>query len=298
VICEVQPLISHCLGKTRTLTTELGSTAGFIRADRNRLKHVFLNLALNARDAMPAGGELRIASSTFEIEVDSPAARQYRPGPYVRLRLADSGEGMDAATLARIFEPFFTTKKPGAGTGLGLSIVHSIIVQRAGYISAASELGKGTSFEVLLPCVGTFQGTGKLSEHCSSGASVPTILLVDDDDSVRRLMHGYLEREGYQLLEARNAEEAELIAEAHQEPIHILVTDVVMPGMSGVQLAERLRHSRPQLKTLFVSGYLHHNFEVDWAVHDNAELLAKPFLAPELLQHVRVLLAQETAVTH
>ena len=294
LICETQPLISHCLGKARTLMTQLDTTAGFIRVDRNRLKQVFLNLALNARDAMPAGGELQIESSIVDVEADTPEARQYRPGRFVRVRVADSGEGMDKATLARIFEPFFTTKKPGSGTGLGLAIVHSIIAQSEGYISADSEVGKGTRFEILLPCVGTFQGIGKPSEDAAWGDPVPTILLVDDQESVRRLMHGYLEREGFQMLEASNAEEAELIAEVYQEPIHVLVTDVVMPGMSGVELAQRLTRLRPQMKTLFVSGYKHDLFDVDWALSNGTEFLAKPFVAADLLRRVRLLLSQAT----
>jgi PAS domain S-box-containing protein len=294
VICEIQPLISHCLGQMGTLTTELGSTGRFIRADRNQMKQIFLNLALNARDAMTAGGELRLESSTLDIEAGSAEARLYRPGSYVRLRVADSGEGMDAATLARIFEPFFTTKKPGAGTGFGLSVVHSIVVQNGGYIHAESEPGKGTSFEILLPCLNTYGGTGP-AKQSGADLAVPTILLVDDEESIRRLMRGYFEREGYRLLEARNAEEAESIAATHPEPIDVLVTDVVMPGMSGMHLAERLRHSQPQLKTLFVSGYRPDRFEVDWALDDKGDLLAKPFLAPELLRRVRALLTQAPA---
>jgi len=293
LICEIQPLISHTLGKTRTLTTNLGSPVGYIRADRNQLKQVLLSLALRARDAMPAAGGLRIDSGTVEIDEENPAARQHRPGPYVRLRVADSGTGMDQATLARIFEPFFTTKSlPGAG--LGLSLTHSIIVQNGGYISAASEIGRGTTFQILLPCIGTFLGLSEVngSERRAGDDPTPTVLLVEDEDSVRKLMHNYLEREGYQLLEARNAEEAELVAEVYNEPIHVLVTDVVMPGMTGPELAARLTKLRPQMRVLFVSGYRHDALgRTNWPAGD-LTVLPKPFPAVELLRRVRGLLNQ------
>ncbi len=293
VIHEIQPLISHSLGKTRTLTTNLGSPLGYIRGDRNQLKQVLLNLALRARDAMAAGGDLRIESSTVEIDPDSPAARLQRPGPYVRLRVADSGAGMDKATLARIFEPFFTAKA-AAGTGLGLSLAHSIVVQNGGYITATSEMQHGTTFEILLPCIGTFRGLSEISgsEWAAGEDPTPTILLVEDEDGVRKLMHNYLEREGYQLLEARNAEEAELVAEVYREPIHVLVTDVVMPGMTGTQLAERLTELRPKMKVLFVSGYRHDATGRAGLPDGDFSVLPKPFPAVELLRRVRGLLSQ------
>ncbi len=292
VICDVRPMISHTLGKGRTLTTDLGTLRGFVRGDRNQLKQVLLNLSLNARDAMPAGGELRMESSVLEVDAEGPTARLYRPGSYVRLKVSDTGQGMDPATLSRIFEPFFTTKKSGFGTGLGLSIVHSIIVHSGGYISADSEIGRGTSFEILLPCVGTFRGLSEPSAEAHAGGedTAPTVLLVEDEDRVRRLMHKYLERDGYQLLEARNAEEAAGIAGVYPAPIHVLVTDVMMPGMTGPELAEWLAPLHPCMKVLFVSGYRHHTLEHEGLWKGGLNLLPKPFPASELVRRVQMLL--------
>jgi hypothetical protein len=201
---------------------------------------------------------------------------------------------MDARTLARIFEPFFTTKRPGAGTGLGLAMVHAIVVHHEGYIGASSTIGEGTSFEILLPRAEQPQHAGEPREAAAVSGSAPTVLLVDDEDAVRRLMHGCLQREGYQLLQARDAEEAERIAKACPGPIHVLVTDVVMPGMSGLQLAERLKPLRPEMKTLFVSGCAH-----DDQGHTGlppAEILAKPFPTLELVKRVRTLLRRPPAL--
>ena len=292
VISEMQPLLARSLGAGRTLELELGPGANLVRGDRNRFKQVFLNLATNARDAMPQGGSLRIATAAAEIGEDGES-RDRRPGPYVKIRVADSGQGMDRATLARIFEPFFTTKRSGAGTGLGLAIVHAIVVQNEGYISASSEPGKGTVFEILLPRAEMPEKTAKPSDVAAVDVSPPTVLLVDDEDGVRRLMHVCLKREGYQLLQARDAEEAERIASACPGPIHLLVTDVTMPGMSGLQLAERLKPLRPEMKTLFVSGGA--PAELGGVRLPAADVLAKPFRAPELARRVRSLLERPPA---
>jgi PAS domain S-box-containing protein len=294
VVCEMQPMISHCLGKTRTLETDLGSPPGWVRCDRNQLKQVLLNLALNARDAMPGEGTLRIETCIAEVDSESRDARVDHPGQYVRLRVSDTGSGMNEATLARIFEPFFTTKKAGSGTGLGLSMVHSIIVQSGGYIGAESEIGRGTTFEILLPCVRAFRRISEISgvEDSSGDDPAPTVLLVEDDDSVRRMMHSFLEREGYQLLEAENAEEAEDLAELYEGSIHVLVSDVMMPGMTGPELAARLMPLRPEMKTLFVSGYPHDTLERLGLSKGDLNLLSKPFPAAELVQRIQMLLTQ------
>jgi hypothetical protein len=288
VIGEMEPLIARSLGAGRRLRLDLEVTAGAVRADRNRLKQVFLNLALNARDAMPRGGELRIESGLETIEAGSPEARDCRPGHYVQIRVTDSGQGMDAATLDRIFEPFFTTKQPGAGTGLGLAVVHAIVTQSDGYVKATSALGRGTSFEILLPRAARPRTTGGPARSASVDDSPATVLLVDDEEAVRRVMRVCLKREGYQLLEARDAEEAERLAAASTGPIDLLVTDVAMPGMSGLRLAERLTPLRPEMRTLFVTGG--GSEELGRAGVTPAELLTKPFPARELAKRVRALL--------
>jgi PAS domain S-box-containing protein len=295
VICEIQPMISHSLGKSLTLATSLGTPAGFVRCDRNRLKQVIFNLALNARDAMTSGGELTIQTSQTEIDASGSEARLYRPGSYARLVVTDTGAGMDAETLAHAFEPFFTTKKPGFGTGLGLSVVHGNITQSGGSIAASSEPGHGTRFEILLPSVGSFQPFRQDAMENAARAT-ETVLLVVDVDSVRRLMHNYLEREGYQLLEARSGEEAEAIEQVYTEPIHLLVTDVIMPGMTGRQLAERIQVRRPAIKVLYVSGYRHDALAADSTLPPGPAVLPKPFVASELLRRIRILLASASPV--
>ena len=288
-IVEMQPAISSALGRMRVLTTVLGPDLGRVRADRNQFKQVLLNLSLNARDAMPLGGELRMETSNINVRAASPKAELVAPGPYVRLLVSDGGEGMDQETLARIFEPFFTTKKPGFGTGLGLSMVHSIVVQSGGHVAARSELGLGTAFEILLPRLATIPPLRETGSHQSLAAAdaTPTVLLVEDEDNVRRAMRQILEAEGYRLLEARDGEQAAMVAEKYDEPIHLLITDVVMPGMTGPQLAERLATLRPDLKVLFVSGYPHDLLEGDGRQRD---FLPKPFSAAEILGRVRTLL--------
>jgi|HubBroStandDraft_1064217.scaffolds.fasta_scaffold01228_7 two-component system cell cycle sensor histidine kinase/response regulator CckA len=296
-IVEMRPAITSVLGKKRILTTSLGLNLGRVRADRNQLKQALLNLSLNARDAMPLGGELRIETSNVDIRPGSPKSEIFPPGPYVRLLVSDCGEGMDQDTLAHIFEPFFTTKKPGFGTGLGLSMVHSIVIQSGGHVIARSEVGLGTSFEILLPRLADLRTLGDIQGQSLAAASeaAPTVLLVEDEDDVRRTMHMHFEKGGYQLLEASDAQEAQLIAEGYNDPIHILVTDVAMPGITGPQLADRLAALRPDIKVLFVSGYPHDSLEGDGLPDRQWSFLPKPFSRSELLGRVRTLLSAAPA---
>jgi two-component system, cell cycle sensor histidine kinase and response regulator CckA len=290
VIQEIQPLLSHTLGRACTVVTELGCPAGFVRGDRSQLRQVFLNLGLNAREAMAGGGELRIESGIVEIESTAPAERLCPPGNYVRLRVSDTGPGMDKEILGRIFEPFFTTKKTGAGSGLGLSVVHGIITQSGGSIRATSEPGKGATFELLLPCVGRFLRIADLG--CATEAeaeSTPTILLVENDASMRSELHRYLELEGFRVLGAGDAHEAELIAEAHGGPIHFLVVDLLAPEESGWQLAERLSSLRPRMQVLLVADSAQTSEIQSRLSGLEVHILPKPFQPVHLVHSFREL---------
>jgi len=294
IVSEMQPLLSHTLGKNRSLVVDLGSPEAFLQGNRGNLKQVLLNLALNARDAMPAGGALRISTTVIEIDEYSREARRYRAGRYVRLCVADTGHGMDEATLARIFEPFFTTKAAGAtteapGAGLGLSIVHSIVTRSGGYISASSEPGRGTTFEILLPSIGTLQAA------LDAASSPGTVLLVEEERQVRRMVHTQLDRDGFRILEASSAADAEALAAAWREPVEVLVTDVVMESGNGLELARRLADRYPGLKTVFISGYRRQ--AAGEFPGNAAESLSKPFPPAELVRRVRKLLGNPALQT-
>lgn len=250
-VCEIQPLLSFSLGKTVTVSTNLGATDVFIWADPNQIKQALVNLALNAKDAMPTGGDFSIESSVIDIEPGCPAASQHRPGRYVYLQVADTGAGMKETTLEHVFEPFFTTKEPGAGTGLGLSIVHSTVVQSGGYISVESQPGAGTTFEILLPCLETVQNLARNLAESHPEAATAAVLIVEDDGHILDMVRHQLAGTGYRLLEASGVRKAEQIAEFYMEPIDLLVTDITLPGTSGIELAERLHLLRPEMKTLF-----------------------------------------------
>jgi hypothetical protein len=286
VVRDVRPLLAQTLGSSVTIATQFASPMGYLRGDRTQLRQLFLNLARYAGGVKPAGGEMRIETSTLEIAPADHLARQYRPGSFVKVIVSENGDGMDPATLARIFEPRFDAAKEPSGGGMGLSLVHGIVTESGGYIAAQSAAGKGTRFEILWPSVGAFHGTGL--------AGAPSVLLVEDEDGVRRLMHRLLEREGYQLLSARNAEDAEEIAGVYQNEIDLLITDVVMPGITGPQLAERLRPRHPSMKVLFVSGYRHDALDQKGLLGPGAQILAKPFSSTPFLRQVQLLLKQGT----
>jgi two-component system cell cycle sensor histidine kinase/response regulator CckA len=287
VILDVEKMLNRVIGEDIELRTSLDPSLGSVKADRSQIEQVIMNLAVNARDAMPNGGRLTI--QTANVIVDKAFARRHQPqqpGPYVRLSVRDTGIGMDAETQARIFEPFFTTKEVGKGTGLGLSTVYGAIRQSGGHIWVYSELGQGTSFEVYLPIV----PERVLDEKPSGSADTPsngteTILLVEDEEGVRELTRDLLAGSGYVVLEAESPEKALQTASHYPNPIHLLLTDVIMPGMNGPKLAQRLAMIRPEMKVVYMSGYT--GFRQPQLPDSQAILLPKPFTREALLRKLR-----------
>jgi signal transduction histidine kinase len=277
---ETLAMLERVIGEHVELRSDLAGDLRPIRADVAQLEQVIMNLVVNARDAMPKGGVLRIA--TRNVGLDPP--RGDASGACVLLEVQDSGHGMDEATLAHIFEPFFTTKEPGKGTGLGLATVYGIVKQSGGHIEVESERGKGTLFRVFLPCTEapavTRTGSGAVSPAPRGGRE--TILLVEDDVMLRSIAHEILSAAGYRVISPETPEDALQIGAA--EPIHLLLTDVVMPRVSGFDLAERVAEARPSVKIVLMSGYTR---PTDRARPSNARFLAKPFSMDALLGTVR-----------
>jgi PAS domain S-box-containing protein len=293
VIADMERMLRRLIGEDIDLATVLESNLGRVRADPGQIEQVIMNLAVNARDAMPKGGRLTI--ETANVELDSAYTQMvvdFKPGPYVMIAVSDTGSGMDEETVARIFEPFFTTKGEGEGTGLGLSTTYGIVKQSGGHIWVKSELGRGTTFRVYLP---RESGGGEPAFH---DLAVPhtleegseTVLLVDDDDMVRALATEILRRCGYTLLAAGHGEEAVRISSAFGGPIDLLVTDVVMPGMSGIELAGRLTASIPSLKVIYITGYTATSLDRAGILKAGVNLLQKPFSPASLAKKVREVL--------
>ena len=289
VVSDTERMLRRLIGEDIELATILGPELGRVKADPGQIEQVILNLAVNARDAMPQGGQLVL--ETANVELTQAFARQHpgvTPGPHVLLAMSDTGVGMDAETQARIFEPFFTTKEKGKGTGLGLSTVYRIVKQSGGYIWVYSEAGQGTTFEIYLPqveeAVKAAQEDIALSEPPSGSE---TVLLVEDEESVRKLALRFLQSTGYTVLEAEGPVEALQLSQQHQGPIHLMVTDVVMPKMSGQNLARSLAPQRPEMRVIYISGYTDNFAGRDGVVGENTIFLQKPFSLGELAHKVR-----------
>jgi two-component system, cell cycle sensor histidine kinase and response regulator CckA len=298
VVADMERILRRLIGEDVVLKTASVPELWFVKADRGQIEQVIMNLAVNARDAMPNGGRLTIETANVELGSSlAPHKGACTPGQYVMLAVTDSGCGMDPETQAHIFEPFFTTKEKGKGTGLGLATVYGIVKQSGGYIWVYSETGHGATFKIYLPrAEGEAMPSGR--EHGMEMSVLQhgseTILLVEDEDGVRELAREYLEASGYKVIEAEEGHTALELAAMHAGPIHLLMTDIVMPGISGREVAERIVHIRPGIKVLFMSGYtdqtvLHHGM-----LEPDAVFLQKPFTLAMLTSKLREILSSET----
>ncbi|MGH9432652.1 MAG: PAS domain S-box protein [Terriglobia bacterium] len=292
VVLETSRLLRRLIGDDIELVTTPASPLGRVKADPTQLDQVLMNLAVNARDAMPRGGRLMIETSNTQVE-DNLASDPVKvaPGRYTVLTVKDTGCGMDAATRARAFEPFFTTKEKGKGTGLGLATVYGIVKQSGGYIWIFSEPGQGTTFKIYLPRVDEVPEPAKAAEvQALPRHGTETILLVEDHPSVRQLTSRLLRAQGYLVLEARSGKEALALAEKHPGTISLLLTDVVMPQLSGQALAKQMTEKHPEIRVLFMSGYAGTSYAQQTSLEPDAAFIQKPFDADQLATRVREVL--------
>jgi two-component system cell cycle sensor histidine kinase/response regulator CckA len=292
VVDGLRKILQRVIGEDVEFATTLAPDLRAVKADVGQLEQVLMNLAVNARDAMPTGGKLTIETANVELDTDYPQTHhQATAGHFVMLAVTDTGVGMDEATKARIFEPFFTTKGVGKGTGLGLATVYGIVKQSGGFVWVYSEPGHGTSFKIYLPRVEEPVDRGTASP---AAAGVPrgteTVLVVEDAAAVRAVTRQVLERQGYTILEAPNGEAALERAATHHGPIHLLLTDVVMPVLSGRQLAERLAQLRPETRVLYTSGYTDDSIVRHGILESGIAYLQKPFTPDSLARKVRAVL--------
>ena len=286
IVNETGKLLRRVIGEDIVLETNLDANLGRVKTDQTQIEQILMNLAVNARDAMPDGGTLTVETQNAERDGTS-AQNRYRvqPGPYVRLKVTDNGIGMDAATSDRVFEPFFTTKEKGKGTGLGLSTVYGIVKQSGGYIEIDSVPGAGTTFTIYLPRTDE-KPTFESAESGNFRTGHETILIVEDEPSLRTLSRNTLQACGYTVLEAKDGEEALTISRAHHGGIDVLLTDVVMPGMGGKALAQKVSSERPATKVVYMSGYPGGKFGDNWPAEAGVLLLTKPFTRRDLCQKI------------
>ncbi|MCK9460057.1 MAG: response regulator [Proteobacteria bacterium] len=291
VVTDIESMLSRLLGEDVDVVTHLAEDLGNVTADRGQIEQVIMNLAVNSRDAMPEGGKLTIETANVELD-ESYAARHVAvvPGRYVLLSVSDTGCGMDAETQSRIFEPFFTTKERGKGTGIGLSTAYGIVKQSGGNTCVYSEPGQGTAFKVYLPRVSApvVEAAPKPVSEAPRGSE--TVLVVEDEDAVRRLTERILRAAGYRVLAASNGGEALLLCEKHGDAIDLLLTDVVMPQMGGRELFARLATISPGLRVLFTSGYTDDTIVHHGLLAPGTRFIGKPFNAAALARKVREVL--------
>jgi PAS domain S-box-containing protein len=314
VVAGIRQMLRRLIGETINLVTTTAPDLGYVKADPGQLEQMIINLAVNARDAMPDGGRLTIVTSNETVDAGTALQRGVAPGPYVMLEVSDTGVGMDRETQAHLFEPFFTTKDHGKGTGLGLSTVYGIVNQSGGHIQANSEPGKGAVFSVYLPRIeqpveppervarprqdepspsvardALLRGETR-SENAAAGPQRETILLVEDARRVREVVREILEMNGYEVLEARHGAEAIEISSRHRGTIHVMVTDVVMPEMSGRELAQRLALLRPDMRVLYMSGHTDDAIVRHGVLDAGIAFISKPFTPDALARKLRAVL--------
>jgi nitrogen-specific signal transduction histidine kinase len=290
IVSESQKMLKRLIGEDVLLSTSLEPQLRKIEADPVQLEQILLNMTVNARDAMPKGGKLIIETRNIDLDPTHAltAGGEVRPGPYVMLAVTDTGAGMNEEIKSRIFEPFFTTKERGRGTGLGLATVYGIVQQSGGYIWVYSEPNHGTTFKIYLPehAAGGETAIRKPPAHKDLRGS-ETLLIVEDELQVRAIARRMLEGQGYRVLEASSGEEALALARSFAEPIDLLITDVIMPGMSGKELAGAFCAARPQASVLFVSGYTDNTILQHGVLEEGVAFLQKPFSQESLAVKVR-----------
>jgi PAS domain S-box-containing protein len=289
VVEEESNLLRRVIGENIRIVTSLEAKLRLTLADRSQMHQVLMNLIVNARDAMPSGGTIVIETANSEL-TERENCNEPPDAKGVRLSVTDNGTGMSAETRQKIFEPFFTTKPRGSGTGLGLSTVYGIVRQSGGYVRVSSELGRGTTFDVYLPQTDEATALPALTSPASGMGAAGTILVVEDQQDVRKLAVNILQQSGYHLLEAANGDEALGMCEAYSGPIDLLVTDVVMPGMTGRELAGLLVQSRPRVKVIYMSGYSSDVIGKQGVIAPDVDYLPKPFTPAELSSKVREVL--------
>jgi PAS domain S-box-containing protein len=295
IVESMRKMLQRLVGENIEVVTVLDDAIGTVLADAGQIEQVILNLAMNARDAMPRGGTLTIETVDTTLDGNTTTEQAIRPGPYVLLAVTDTGIGMDVQTQSRVFDPFFTTKPKGKGTGLGLATVYGIVKQSGGCIWVYSELGRGTTFKIYLPCVeGSAESALARKPAAASLRGTETVLLAEDEPSLRALIRTILESYGYCVLESGGAEEALELAKRHEGPIHILLTDVVLPDMDGTHLAARIAELRPETKVLCTSGYTGDTMARRGLLAEGARFLQKPFAPATLAATLREMLASET----
>jgi two-component system, cell cycle sensor histidine kinase and response regulator CckA len=295
VVRSAGGMLRRLLGDEIILITTLDASLGLIEADRSQVEQILVNLAANARDAMPAGGQLVIETANVDVDdgfMEAPPSA--RPGRFVMISVSDNGTGMTPEVHRQIFEPFFTTKEAGKGTGLGLSMVQATVKQSGGYLRSDSEVGTGTTFRVYLPRVDAAMSSSgsdtRVDTEAADFTAGATILLVEDEPGVRAIARKTLLRKGYEILEAASGEEAIEMSRDHAGPIQLLLTDVIMPGMNGRELATVIMAERSEVRTLFMSGYTADAISGYGALEDGIAFLQKPFAPAELLRKVHSVL--------